>query len=115
MTTPSDESPDDGFWRRPAEPPAGTPTSPPRTAGPPPEVGSPPPVYPGPPPSAPPPPEWRPPVHLQAPPPRQLPAQDLPALDAQEASARTMTYGIGLIAGAVLLVVVCVLCSRLFS
>ncbi len=38
--------------------------------------------------------------------------QDERALDEAERSARTVTYGIGMIAGAVLLVVVCLLCSR---
>jgi hypothetical protein len=50
---------------------------------------------------------------VQPPPPRQLPAQDAPALDRSEESARTLTLGIGMLAGAVLLIVVCVLCSRL--
>jgi hypothetical protein len=69
--------------------------------------------YPGPPQSPVPPPGWRPPVHVQPAPPRPLPAQDVPALEAQEASARTLTYGVGLITGAILLVVMCLLCSRL--
>ncbi|MGW4466856.1 hypothetical protein [Micromonospora sp. NPDC004704] len=69
--------------------------------------------YPGPPQSAVPAPGWRPPVHVQPAPPRPLPPQNVPALEAQEASARTVTYGIGLIAGAILLVVMCLLCSRL--
>ena len=34
------------------------------------------------------------------------------ALDAQEREARTITYGIGMVAGAVLLVVLLVLCGR---
>lgn len=98
--------------------PAGPPPAP--YFGPPPGVVSgPPPVapgaggYPGPPQSPVPPPGWRPPVHVQPAPPRPLPAQDIPTLEAQEASARTLTYGIGLITGAVLLVVMCLLCSRL--
>jgi hypothetical protein len=52
-------------------------------------------------------------VYVQPAPPRPLPAQDVPALEAAEGSARTLTYGVGLIAGAVLLVVMCLLCSRL--
>ncbi|RKR88694.1 hypothetical protein BDK92_3024 [Micromonospora pisi] len=68
--------------------------------------------YPGPPQAAVPPPGWRPPVQVQPAPPRPLPGQDIPAVEAAEASARTLTYGVGLIAGAVLLVVMCLLCSR---
>lgn len=49
---------------------------------------------------------------VHAAPPRQLPAQDLPALEAEEGSARTLTYGIGMVAAAVLVVVTCLLCSR---
>jgi hypothetical protein len=36
----------------------------------------------------------------------------VPALEEAERSARTLTYGVGLIAGAVLMVVVFLLCSR---
>ena len=61
----------------------------------------------------PPPPDWRPPVLAQPPAPRSLPAQDEAALDEQESAARSMTYGIGLVAGAILLIVSCLLCSRL--
>ncbi|MFC6015097.1 translation initiation factor 2 [Plantactinospora solaniradicis] len=111
MTTRSGDAADDAFWRRPPEPSAGTPepaagtpAQPPRR----PEVH-----YPGPPASDTPPPGWRPPVHVQPPPPRPLPAQDLPGLDVAEDSARTLTYGIGLVGGAALLVVMCLLCSRL--
>ncbi|MFI6760350.1 hypothetical protein ACIBF5_14560 [Micromonospora sp. NPDC050417] len=68
--------------------------------------------YAGPPQGAVPPPGWRPPVQVQPAPPRPLPGQDIPAVEAAEASARTLTYGVGLIAGAVLLVVMCLLCSR---
>jgi hypothetical protein len=68
--------------------------------------------YAGPPPSEPPPPGWRPPLIVEPPPPRELPAQDLPGLDRAEESARTLTLGVGMIAGAVLLIVICVLCSR---
>ncbi|MEV1287175.1 translation initiation factor 2 [Micromonospora sp. NPDC049679] len=103
MTTRSDEPTDDRFWRRPDGPDA-----PPGPPAPPRDDHS----YAGPPPSAPPPPGWRPPVVMQPPPPRQLPAQDETAVEADEQSARTLTYGVGLVAGAVLLVVVCLLCSR---
>ena len=49
---------------------------------------------------------------MQPPPPRELPAQDDQALDTQEREARTLTYGVGMVAGAVLLVVLLVLCGR---
>jgi hypothetical protein len=42
-----------------------------------------------------------------------LPAQDHPRLDAEERGARTLTYGVGMIAAAVLIVVICLLCSRI--
>ncbi|MBF9127771.1 hypothetical protein I0C86_01980 [Plantactinospora sp. S1510] len=51
-------------------------------------------------------------MHVQPPPPRPLPAQDLPGLDSAEGGARTLTLGIGMVGGAVLLVVMCLLCSR---
>lgn len=119
MTTRSDE-PGDEFWRRPTSPPDESPTSPHRaaphdastghaTAQP--GHGSPPP-YSGPPPTTAPPPGWRPPVHVQPPPPRQLPPQDLSRLDADERSARTLTYGVGIAAAAVFVVVFCLVCSR---
>jgi hypothetical protein len=100
---------DDLVWRRP--PSGGTapgtppPPSQPEPAGPPP--------YTGPPRSSPPPHDWRPRVLIQPPPPHELPKQDLAAMDAEEREARTITYGIGLVAGAILLVVLLVLCGRL--
>jgi hypothetical protein len=42
-----------------------------------------------------------------------MPAQDETALDEAESSARTITYGIGMVAGAILLIVMVLLCSRL--
>ena len=42
-----------------------------------------------------------------------MPIQDNVALDEAEGSARTVTYGIGLVAGAVALIVVCLLCARI--
>jgi hypothetical protein len=41
-----------------------------------------------------------------------MPAQDLSALDEAERSARTVTYGVGLVAGAVALILMCLLCAR---
>jgi len=51
-------------------------------------------------------------VLIQPPPPHQLPPQDLDALDAREREQRTITYGVGLLAGAILLVVLLILCGR---
>ncbi|MBO4207378.1 translation initiation factor 2 [Micromonospora echinofusca] len=108
--------PDDSYWRRPAadagDPGAG-PSAPAPPPGPVPPAGQPAPGYPGPPTAPPPAADWRPPVHLRPAPPRRLPAQDPGRLDDAERSARTVTYGVGLIAGAVALVLICLLCSRL--
>ncbi|MFI7607007.1 hypothetical protein ACIBTV_17955 [Micromonospora sp. NPDC049366] len=69
--------------------------------------------YTGPPPSVPPPAGWRPPLHVQPAPPRQLPTQDMVALDAAEQRSQRVTYGFGAVAGVVLVALVCLLCSRL--
>ena len=100
---------DDLQWRRP---PAGPELPTPGTAGPPVEPPAPPP-YAGPPRPSPPPRDWRPRLLIQPPPPRELPAQDLAALDAQDREARTVTYGVGMVAGAVLLIVLLILCGRI--
>ncbi|MGN9911897.1 translation initiation factor 2 [Phytohabitans sp. LJ34] len=105
MTTRNGGPADDEFWRRPADG-----STPPPPAPPPTEPA--PPAYPGPPPSAPPPRGWRPPIVMQPAAPRELPRQDSVGIDEEERSARTLTYGIGMIAAAVLVVVVCLLCSR---
>lgn len=55
---------------------------------------------------------WRPRTVLQVPPARQLPPQDDAVIDAHEHQARTVTYGVGMIAGAVALIVLIVLCGR---
>ncbi len=68
--------------------------------------------YSGPPPSVPPPPGWRPPTYVRQPPPPQLAPQDLDKIESQEKDARTVTYGIALVAAAVLVVLSCLLCSR---
>lgn len=102
MTSPPD---DDAGWRRPA---ADQPSlSPPQRPAPEPEPG-----YTGPPRAAPPPPAWRPPLVVQAPAPRPMPGQDLARLDAAEQQARTLTYGIAMIAGAIMIVLMLVLCGR---
>ncbi|MGW3792939.1 hypothetical protein ACWD8I_17500 [Micromonospora arida] len=118
MTTPSGGSAPDDYWRRPdtgddavgttsendGPPPAGQ-TGPAPTGG----TSS---GYAGPPPSVPPPAGWRPPVHLQPAAPRQLPPQDMAGLDAAEQRSQRVTYGFGAAAGVVLLVLLCLLCSR---
>ncbi len=71
-----------------------------------------PPVYTGPPRSTPPPPGWRPPTVIQVPQARVLPPQDLEAIDNGERQASVTTYGVGLIAGAIALLVLVILCGR---
>ncbi|WP_116076198.1 translation initiation factor 2 [Asanoa ferruginea] len=93
-------------WRRPgpgAEPVPGRPGQPPAV---------PPTGYSGPPSTDPPPAGWRPPTYVQPPPPRQLAPQDLDKVEAQEKDARTLTYGVALVAAAVMVVLSCLLCSR---
>jgi hypothetical protein len=105
--TTRDGGPDpDAFWRRPDgdEPPLPEPEKSGKAAE---QPG-----YAGPPASPQPPKGWRPPMVVQPPAPRQMPAQDLNGIEAEERSARTVTYGIGMLAGAVLLIVICLLCSR---
>jgi hypothetical protein len=41
-----------------------------------------------------------------------MPAQDIDALEEAEGSARTVTYGIGLVAGAIAIILMCLLCAR---
>jgi hypothetical protein len=98
--------PDDAYWQRPETPPGAAdqkPSDPPadRSSG-----------YAGPPRAAPPPPDWHPTVVPQPPPPRLMPSQDMDALDEEEGSARTVTYGIGLVAGAIGVILMCLLCAR---
>jgi len=49
---------------------------------------------------------------IRVPPARALPPQDDVLLDEQERGARTVTYGVGMVAGAVALIVLIVLCGR---
>ncbi|MCX4386842.1 hypothetical protein OG777_07865 [Micromonospora peucetia] len=107
MTTPTSGNSPDEYWRRPDTSPEWPAVVP---AASPPARGS---GYPGPPPTTPPPAGWRPPVHLRPPPPRRLPPQDMAELDAAEQRAQRLTYGVGTVAGVLLVVLVCVLCSRL--
>ncbi len=95
--------PDDEYWQRP---------DPGYDASRPAPASEPPPAYTGPPRSDPPPAGWRPPVVNELPPPRQMPVQDIDALDEAEGSARTVTYGVGLVAGAIALILMCLLCAR---
>ena len=71
------------------------------------------PVYTGPPRGTPAPPNWRPPTLIQVPAARRLPDQSDAALDEQERSARTITYGVGMITGAIALMLLFVICGRL--
>jgi hypothetical protein len=41
-----------------------------------------------------------------------MPAQNVDALDEAEGSARTVTFGVGLVAGAIALILMCLLCAR---
>jgi len=41
-----------------------------------------------------------------------LAPQDIDKIEAKEKDARTLTYGVGLVAAAVLVVLSCLLCSR---
>ncbi|MFS8479342.1 MAG: translation initiation factor 2 [Micromonosporaceae bacterium] len=105
---------EDALWRPPPEgtpPPGSLPHGEPSTA---PAAGGTPETvdYPGPPPNIPPPPGWRPEFVVEPPPPRTLPPQDHGALDVQEAAARTVTYGVGLVAGAIMLLALCALFAR---
>jgi hypothetical protein len=70
------------------------------------------PEYAGPPRSNPPPAAWRPPIVAEPPPPGTLPEQDHDRIDVEEQAARTLTTGIGLVAGALCLVLLLVLCAR---
>lgn len=55
----------------------------------------------------------RPPTVIRTAPARKLPEQDIAGLDADERQARTMTYGVGMITGAVALLILFVLCGRI--
>jgi hypothetical protein len=96
---------DDAQWRRPAE---GTPSLQPPAAPPDAEPAP----YAGPPTQPPPPAGWRPPTVMKFPPPRTLPPQDGPRIDAEEQQARTISYGVAMITGAIMLLLIVVLCWR---
>jgi hypothetical protein len=70
------------------------------------------PEYTGPPRTNAPPAAWRPPIVAEPPPPGTLPEQDHDRIDVEEQAARTLTTGVGLVVGAVCLVLLLVLCAR---
>ncbi|MBB2945955.1 hypothetical protein FB565_005713 [Actinoplanes lutulentus] len=112
MTSPTSD-PDDAYWQRP-DPSADSLGRPERDNQPASGLNNPGAGYAGPPRTDPPAPNWRPPTIAYPPPPRGMPGQDIDALDEAEGSARTVTYGVGLVAGAVSVILVCLLCARVF-
>jgi len=96
---------DDTQWRRPADgtPTAGVPTPAAAPVAPP---------YTPPPPTIAPPRGWKPRVLVRPAPPRELPAQDAAQLDAEDQSARTLTYGVAMVAGAIAVLLLLLLCAR---
>jgi hypothetical protein len=96
---------DEQMWRRPADGSGGTPPPYPAAA----KSAS---TYAGPPPTIPASKEWRPRTLIQVPAARSLPPQTDAVLDEQERSQRTVTYGVGMMAGAIALIVLFVLCGR---
>ena len=109
VSSPTGVPDEDAYWQRP-DPGSPIPGPAPDAAPPRPDPAA---SYQGPPRPAPPPPAWRPPTVAQAPPPRALPPQDMDALDDAEGSARTVTYGVGMVAGAIALILLCLLCGRI--
>jgi hypothetical protein len=109
VTRRSQPADDDSPWRRPAGEPA---ASAPQRPGTQPIPDHSPRAYQGPPPTNPPPAGWRPPVVAQPASPRRLPEQDHARLDVEEKAAKTLTTGIGMLVGAVLLVLILILCAR---
>ncbi len=59
-----------------------------------------------------PPADWRPPYIVEPAPPRWLPTQDYERLAEDEARARTLTQGIGVVAAAVMVLLMCAICGR---
>jgi hypothetical protein len=68
--------------------------------------------YAGPPPTTAPHYAWQLPHVVEPAPPRQLPPQDHAALDLDEERARTLTFGVAAVVAAILVIVLCTLCSR---
>lgn len=104
MTKPDDGG--DEYWRRPAEGAESQGAGPVEPARPEPVE------YTGPPTSTPPPPGWKPPVVVPTPPPRAMPEQDQQVMDANEGSTKAVTYGVGIFAAAVVLVLIFIVCAR---
>jgi hypothetical protein len=103
----SQQGSDEQVWRRPAD---GTGSyAPPVSAAPAKEAST----YAGPPQTVPASANWRPQMLIQVPEAHSLPAQDDAALDEQDRAARTVTYGVGMLAGAIALLVLIVLCGRI--
>ena len=95
----------DDYWRRPpegSEDQPATPSTPPPPA-----------PYAGPPRSAPPPYGWRPPMVIRPAPPRAMPRQDTDRLNREEQAATILTKGVGIFAGAVIVVLLLIFCGRL--
>jgi hypothetical protein len=99
---------DEAAWRRP------TPDTPSLVPPPEPAPAAPEP-YDGPPHTAPAPPTWRPSVVTPIQPPRTMPTQDDQRIDAEERAGRTLTQGVGVVAGAILLILIFVLCGRVLG
>ena len=102
----SQQGSDEQVWRRPAD---GTGSYAPPASAVPVNPAS---TYTGPPPTMPVSANWRPQMLIQVPEAHTLPAQDDTALDEQDRAARTVTYGVGMLAGAIALLVLIVLCGR---
>ncbi|KUL29352.1 translation initiation factor 2 [Actinoplanes awajinensis subsp. mycoplanecinus] len=107
VSSPTSGPPGDAYWQRPG-PDAASLSRPPQDQPATPE----PPAYPGPPRTDPPSVHWRPPTIATPPEPRHMPGQNMDAIEEAEGSARTVTFGVGLVAGAVALILICLLCGR---
>jgi hypothetical protein len=107
VNSPTGVPDDDAYWQRP-DPDSGTPDPAPLPAPEPDPAEN----YSGPPRPSAANPYWRPPTVAEPPPPRSMPPQDMDALDDAEGSARTVTYGVGLVAGAIVVILMCLLCAR---
>lgn len=69
-------------------------------------------VYTGPPKTVRPPRGWKVPEVVKPAPPRKLPEQDTKAIDAEESRARTLTHGVGILAGSLMFVVLVIILIR---
>ncbi|MBA3489941.1 MAG: translation initiation factor 2 [Longispora sp.] len=96
----------DDYWRRPAEPTGRPPEDEHQWA-------TPGPGYAGPPQSAPPGPDWQPPSLVNVSAPRVLPEQDHEKIDQDELTARSVTFGIGMLSVAAIVILLAVVFLRL--